>query len=138
MQRVAGWNVGQEDKETVSSPANFCHHLDEDLGKFEINDREMSLALVDTERGEPFKDRGPGIGIGVTVEGNGFRMVEGDMGGEGVDKLVLSHDRVGEGTYRRSLDAINSSGLLFFSFLCLIAFLALQRQTEDERDGGEK
>lgn len=43
------------------------------------------------------------------------------MGGEGVDKLVLSHDGVGEGKYspshRRSLDAIDSSVLLFSSFL---------------------
>lgn len=45
------------------------------------------------------------------------------MGGEGVDKLVLSHDGVGEGKYspshRRSLDAIDSSVLLFSSFLFL-------------------
>lgn len=49
MQRVAGGNVGQEDKEPVSTSANFGHHLDEDLDEFEINDREMSLALVDAE-----------------------------------------------------------------------------------------
>lgn len=77
MQRVSGENVGKDDKETVSSFANFGHHLDEDLDEFEINDREMSLALVDAERREPFKDGGPGIeiGIGIRIEGKGCRMV---------------------------------------------------------------
>lgn len=75
MQRVGGENVWKDDKETVSSSANFGHHLDEDLDEFEINDREMSLALVDAERREPFEDGGPGIGIGIRVEGKGCRMV---------------------------------------------------------------
>lgn len=107
MQRVAGGNVRQEDEETVSSFPNFCHHLDENLDEFEINDREVSLALVDAERREPFEDRGPGIGIGITVEITRCRVVERDMGCKGVDKLVLGHDRYGEGTHRRSLRSIH-------------------------------
>lgn len=50
------------------------------------------------------------------------------MGGEGVDELVLSHDRV----HRRSLDAIGSWIVLVLS-VCV--FLALHRQTGDESDG---
>lgn len=90
--------------------------MNEDLDEFEIDNGEMSLALVEGERREPFKDGGAVIEIGIMVEWKRCRMVEGDMGGEGVHELVLRHDRVGEGTNRRSLDAIKSSGGLFFSF----------------------
>lgn len=50
MRRVGRGDVRKDDEETVSSATNFCHHLDEDLDEFEINDREMSLALGDGKR----------------------------------------------------------------------------------------
>jgi len=86
-------------------------HLKEDLNEIRIDDGEVSLAVVKGERGEPFEDGGSGVRVRVGVCGLG--MVEGDVGGERVDELVVSHEsEVEKGFVWEIL-------VFFFSAFCL-------------------
>lgn len=55
-----------------------------------IDYREVRLALVDCEGREPFEDRGSRVRV--RVWGLGLGMVEGDVRGERVDELMVSHE----------------------------------------------
>jgi hypothetical protein len=68
--------------------------LDEDLDELGIDGGEVSLALVDGERWEPFGNGGPG-GARIMAWGVGVGVVERDVGSERVDELGVSHGRVG-------------------------------------------
>lgn len=71
--------------------------MNEDPHEFGIDGREVSLALVDGESGEPFEDGRPGIRVGLGVRGMGVRIVKRDVGGERVNELVLIHARIVRG-----------------------------------------
>lgn len=43
----------------------LAEHLNEDAHEFGIDGREVSLALVDSESGEPFEDGSSGIRVGL-------------------------------------------------------------------------
>lgn len=64
-------------------------HLEEDLEEGGVGDGEGGLAVGRGEGGEPTEDGGAGSGGGGGGGGGGG--VEGDVGGEGVDKPVGVH-----------------------------------------------
>lgn len=70
--------------------AKIGDHLKQDLDEAGIDNGEVSETLVKGERGEPFEDGGSGVRVRVRVWGLG--MVEGNVRGERVHELTVSHE----------------------------------------------
>lgn len=74
--------------------AKIGDHLKQDLNEAGIDNGEMSETLVKGERGEPFEDGGSGVRVRVRVRVRvwGLGMVEGNVRGERVHELTVSHE----------------------------------------------
>lgn len=81
--------VGQENEGTATVGSKFREHLKNDLDEIGVDDCKVGLAVVHGERGEPLEDGGARVRVRIRVWGLGI--VKGDMRGESVDELVVSH-----------------------------------------------
>lgn len=64
-------------------------HLQEDSDVVRVNRRQVGAAVVHRERGEPSEDGGSDARVRAAVGRGDLRVVKRDVGGEGVEELLL-------------------------------------------------
>lgn len=97
---VAGGEVGEDDEGAVAVSVELAEHLEEEADEAGIDGGEVGLAVVEGEGGEPFEYGGPRVRVRVWIGrggGMGVGIVEGDVGGERVDELVLGNSGIVRG-----------------------------------------
>lgn len=83
--------VGEDDEATRALGLELLLHLDKDCYEVRLDNCEVRPALVHREGGEPPQHGGPDVRIRtrVRVARGDLRVVERDVGGEGVEELLL-------------------------------------------------